>query len=141
MIYDDAQFANLLAHLAIGFTSVGIEAITILAEFLRSLREKCVVLENVLPPPPHGRSMEILRGEGWLKSRKGLGVSIRRISPQGKKIPEKIVSKAQRCHFDLDNNKLLLSKSKAGQPVNHSAKSRFGRSVVCLIPLSSKSKA
>lgn len=35
MIYDDAQFANSLAHVAIiGFMSVGIEAITILAEFL-----------------------------------------------------------------------------------------------------------
>ena len=28
MIYDDAQVANLLARVTIGFTSVGIEAIT-----------------------------------------------------------------------------------------------------------------
>ena len=67
MIYDDAQFANSLARVVIGFTSGGIEVITILAEFLQSPREKCVVPENIHtppPPPPHGRSMEIPRGSG-----------------------------------------------------------------------------
>ena len=43
MIYDDAQFVNSLARVAIGFTSVGIEAITILAEFHRSSREKSIL--------------------------------------------------------------------------------------------------
>ena len=33
MIDDDAQFANLLTRVAIGFTLDGIEAVTILAEF------------------------------------------------------------------------------------------------------------
>ena len=40
---DDAQFANLLACVAIGFTSVGIEAITILTESLRSPRENSIL--------------------------------------------------------------------------------------------------
>ena len=55
MIYDDAQFANSLTHVVIGFTLVGVEAIAILAEFLRSLREKCVVPENIDTPHTEGQ--------------------------------------------------------------------------------------
>ena len=77
MIYDDAQFANSLARVVIGFTSGGIEVITILAEFLQSPREKCVVPENIHtpPPPPHM--------EGQWKFQGGVGAN-RQKFPRGR---------------------------------------------------------
>ena len=66
MIYDDAQFANMLRLAAIVFTSIGIEAISIQV-YLQSTQEKNVWFEKISIPPsplPPRRTVEILRGEG-----------------------------------------------------------------------------